>query len=217
MKLPVKTLKRLTRVCILLIPGFALLIMAIAFGQPALAQGRDPFVTLQTTKGPITFKVFYSLVPYTAGNFLSMVEEGFYNNLSFHRVENWVVQGGDPAGNGSGVYVDRNGRPRYLNLEVHKNLGHVPGAVAMARFGNNVNSASCQFYILKSPMPQHFGQYTVFGQVVDGMRTVMALQRGDRIISAAVSGGGPSAAPAPTSEPSGYDGGPAPRPVDSGF
>lgn len=80
-------------------------------------------------------KVFYSIVPYTAGNFLDLVSQGFYNGLTFHRIENWCVQGGDPNGNGSGNYVDPStGQPRYLNLEINNKLGHgVVGMAAMAR------------------------------------------------------------------------------------
>lgn len=151
----------------------------------------DQMVMMQTTKGPILMRIFYSIVPYTAGNFLDLVGQGFYDGLSFHRIENWCVQGGDPNGNGSGNYVDpATGRPRFINLEINNKLGHgVAGMVAMAR-SNNKNSASCQFYILKSPMPGLNGQYAVFGKVVNGMNTVYALQRGDRILSAQVSSGG---------------------------
>lgn len=183
----------------------------------AQAQSGDQMVMLQTTKGPIVMRIFYSMVPYTAGNFLDLVSKGFYDGLTFHRVESWCVQGGDPLGNGTGNYVDPStGRPRFINLEINRNLAHgVPGVVAMAR-SQDRNSASCQFYITKSVMRQLDGNYAVFGKVINGMDTVYALRPGDRIISATIGGGGQQASNQ-SEEPSGYQGGPAPRPVDSGF
>lgn len=155
---------------------------------PACAQNRsDQIVLLKTSKGAIRMRIFYSMVPYTAGNFLDLVDSGFYNGLSFHRVENWVIQGGDPNGNGSGCATDPDsGRPKYLRLEVHPNLNHnQAGMVAMAR-GQDINSASCQFYILKSPAPFLNGKYAVFGRVLSGMEAVYAIRPGDRIISASI-------------------------------
>ncbi len=171
-----------------LILGIALCLLALAGSkQLAAAQVRDPIVVLETTRGRIVMRIYESLVPYTADNFLDLVDEGFYNGLTFHRVENWVIQGGDPNGNGSGCYVDRQtGRPRYLKLETHPMLNHnSAGTVAMAR-GQSPNSASCQFYILKRGMPQLNGKYAVFGKVFQGMNTVLSIGPGDRIISASI-------------------------------
>jgi len=182
----------------------------------------DHFVTLNTTKGPIVIKVYFSLVPYTASNFLNLVKRKFYDGLTFHRVEDWVVQGGDPDGNGTGNFVDpQTGKPRFLHLEVTPKLNHDhPGVVAMAR-SENPNSASCQFYILKRPASYLNGKYAVFGQVVDGMQTVDRLQIGDRIMSARISD--PPASddrPAylPPEAPAGSSPGASPaKPADSGF
>lgn len=157
------------------------------FNQVQSQGKQDQIVRLETSKGPITMRIFYSMVPYTAGNFLDLVDSGFYNGLSFHRVERWVIQGGDPNGNGSGNAIDPStGSPRFLRLEIDRRLTHnQAGMVAMARSGNP-NSASCQFYILKTPMPQLNGQYAVFGRVVDGMNAVYAIRPGDRILSASI-------------------------------
>jgi peptidyl-prolyl cis-trans isomerase B (cyclophilin B) len=102
--------------------------------------------------------------------------------LPFHRVEYWVVQGGDPNGNGTGNYVDpENGNPVFLKLETSPRLKHVgPGIVAMAR-GTALNSASCQFYITKKTMPSLDGKYAVFGQVVRGIENLFEIKPGDRI------------------------------------
>lgn len=161
-------------------------LIATSLNCPARAND-DEFVRLETNRGPIVIRVFYSIVPYTAGNFLELVDSSFYNGLTFHRVENWVVQGGDPNGNGSGAATDpTTGGPKYLKLEINQRLNHnQPGMVAMAR-SQNPNSASCQFYILKQPMPRLNGQYAVFGKVVDGLHVVYAIRPGDRILSARV-------------------------------
>jgi hypothetical protein len=91
---------------------------------PTNAQNRDPVVLLETSKGPIAIRVFQSLVPNTSRAWLGMVDEGFYNGLSFHRVESWVVQGGCPIGNGTGNYINpATGRARYLPLEINRSLG----------------------------------------------------------------------------------------------
>jgi peptidyl-prolyl cis-trans isomerase B (cyclophilin B) len=157
-----------------------------ALWSPGMAQQADQIVILETTKGRIVIRVFYSMVPHTAGRFLHLADSGFYNGLTFHRVEDWLIQGGDPNGNGSGNYVDPNtGAPQYLRLECHPRLGHSAGAVAMAR-ASNPNSASCQFYITKTAKPQLNGQYAVFGQVINGASVVMRMQRGDQILKAYV-------------------------------
>lgn len=204
--------------------GTALAAMAVTLMTPcADAAGRDQFVRLDTTKGPIVLRIFYSIVPYTAGNFLDLVDSGFYSGLTFHRVENWVVQGGDPNGNGSGNATDANtGQPKFLRLEINSNLTHnQAGMVAMAR-SNDPNSASCQFYILKSPMPQLNGKYAVFGKVVGGMQNVYQIQRGDRILSATIleqnnNSGGQSSSGSSSSSADFTDTTKAPKPKESGF
>lgn len=170
------------RVSTVLVLLLGLLLGWLPQGQ---AQGADHFVVLRTTKGPIVMRIYTSIVPYTARNFLDLVSRGFYDGLTFHRVEGWVIQGGDPEGNGSGDFVDpETGRPRYLKLQTDRRLTHnQAGMVAMAR-SSNPNSASCQFYILKRAMPQLNGQYAVFGKVVRGMEAVYAMRVGDRIVSA---------------------------------
>jgi peptidyl-prolyl cis-trans isomerase B (cyclophilin B) len=148
----------------------SLLLFVCAFSANAVnAQQSNPIVQMQTTKGPIAIEVFINQAPNTAQNFLDLVSRGFYNGLSFHRIETWCIQGGDPAGNGTGNFTDpATGQPRFINLEISQQLRHKPGVVAMAR-SNSPNSASCQFYILKAQMPQLDGQYAIFGRVANGM------------------------------------------------
>lgn len=180
-----------------------LLLVVIANAAEVSAQQRDPVVCLQTTKGQIFIRIFAGMVPTTASSFLDLVNRGFYNGLNFHRVENWVIQGGDPNGNGTGVYVDpQNGQPRYLSLETNRYLHHnAPGVVAMAH-GPSVNSNSCQFYITKKAMPALDGSYSIFGGVVQGMDVVFNIHPGDQILSARIVSNGQPPSPRPQTVPS---------------
>ena len=158
----------------------------------ASAQQSNPIVRMETSKGPLIIEVFINQAPNTARNFLDLVNRGFYNGLTFHRVETWCIQGGDPNGDGTGSFTDpATGQPRYLNLEISPQLRHKPGVLAMAR-SDNPNSASCQFYITKGQTSFLDGKYAVFGRVINGMagmHTVYGVSVGDKIISAAVQSG----------------------------
>jgi peptidyl-prolyl cis-trans isomerase B (cyclophilin B) len=131
-------------------------------------------VKMATSKGTIDIAVYPALMPVTCANFLKLVDSGFYNGLVFHRVEDWVVQGGDPKGNGTG------GPGWSIKLETHPDLKNVRGAVAMARAAHP-DSAGSQFYILKTDASWLDGQYAVFGTVVKGMEVVDKLGIGDKM------------------------------------
>lgn len=152
------------------------------------APSSDPVVTMETSKGTIKILIFRKEAPITAGNFVDLVQKGFYNGLTFHRYEpGFVVQGGDPQGNGMGAYVDPKTREeRRIPLETKTNLRHgEPGMIAMARSGDP-NSASCQFYFTLAACPQLDGAYAVFGKVMDGLPVIMNLRKGDKIVKASV-------------------------------
>jgi cyclophilin family peptidyl-prolyl cis-trans isomerase len=145
-------------------------------------------VKIVTNKGEVTVELYEDKAPITAGNFLDLVNRGFYDGLSFHRYEpGFVIQGGDPKGNGSGGFIDpQTGRERTIKLEVSGDLKHGDaGALAMART-QVPDSASSQFYITLGRADFLDNQYAVFGRVVDGMDTVKSLRAGDKIHSAAV-------------------------------
>jgi peptidyl-prolyl cis-trans isomerase B (cyclophilin B) len=136
---------------------------------------------IETDKGPITIELYEDKAPITAGNFIDLVEKGFYNGLKFHRYEpGFVIQGGDPQGNGTGGYVDpTTGRERRIQLEVSPELKHGDaGAVAMAR-SSDPNSASCQFYITLGPAAFLDMNYAVFGRVTDGLDVAKQIRAGD--------------------------------------
>jgi peptidylprolyl isomerase/peptidyl-prolyl cis-trans isomerase B (cyclophilin B) len=126
--------------------------------------------------GEIRVEFFPGDAPKTVENFVTLAKKGFYDGLTFHRVEpGFVVQGGDPKGDGSGG-------PGYkIKAEFNKQK-HVRGAVAMAR-SQQPDSAGSQFYICFKPAPFLDGQYTVFGQVVSGMEHVDKIKVGDKMKS----------------------------------
>ena len=129
--------------------------------------------------GEITLEFFPADAPNTVDNFVKLAKEGFYDSLAFHRVvPGFVVQGGDPKGNGTGG-------PGYtIKAEFNKNK-HVRGSVAMARSAHP-DSAGSQFYITYGPQPHLDGSYTVFGRVVSGMEHVDQIRQGDRMKSVRV-------------------------------
>ena len=129
-------------------------------------------VTIETSKGNIVLEVYPDLMPVTVGNFEKLVKANFYDGLKFHRVEHWVVQGGDPQGNGTG------GPGWSIPLETSGELLNVRGAVAMAR-SSHPDSAGSQFYILKTDAAWLDGEYAVFGKVTEGMEIVDQLARND--------------------------------------
>jgi peptidyl-prolyl cis-trans isomerase B (cyclophilin B) len=117
--------------------------------------------------------------PKTVENFVTLAKKGFYNNLAFHRVvPDFVVQGGDPKGNGTGG-------PGYTIKAEFSKRKHVRGTVAMAR-SQHPDSAGSQFYITYGPTPHLDGNYTVFGQVVSGMEHVDRIKQGDRMKSVTI-------------------------------
>jgi len=126
-------------------------------------------------KGTIKAELYTEKAPITTKNFIDLANSGFYNGLTFHRVEpDFVIQGGDPKGDGTG------GSGKNIPLEINPDLTHIEGALAMAR-SQDPNSASSQFYITLAPTPFLDGQYAVFGKVVSGMETVKKIQVGDKM------------------------------------
>lgn len=138
------------------------------------------YATIETDRGNIVVELYPNVAPKTVANFDKLSKDGFYNNLTFHRVEpGFVVQGGDPSGNGTGG-------PGYdLPAEISPTEKHLRGTLAMARKGDQVNperkSSGSQFYICLEPAPFLDGQYTIFGGVVEGMDVVDKIKVGDHI------------------------------------
>jgi len=140
-----------------------------------LEKEETKMINIKTDKGDIKLEIYPDLMPITTENFISLVNKGFYDDLKFHRVEDWVVQGGDPNGNGTG------GSDKTIKLETSPKLKNIRGAVAMAR-AKDPDSASSQFYILKKDADWLDGSYAVFGNVVSGMDIIDNIAIGDKMI-----------------------------------
>lgn len=152
---------------------------------------QDQIVVMETSKGTIKMQIFAKDAPITSQNFLDLVGKGFYNGLTFHRYEpDFVIQGGDPKGDGTGGYTDpATQSERRIQLEVKPSLKHdQAGMLAMAR-SSDPNSASCQFYITLAPASFLDMKYAVFGKVVDGLPVVKTLRKGDKIVKAEIQQG----------------------------
>ena len=135
---------------------------------------RQTAVITMEKGGEITIEFFPEDAPKTVENFVTLTKKGFYDGLTFHRlIPNFMAQGGDPKGNGSGG-------PGYnIKAEFNKQK-HVRGAVAMAR-SQSPDSAGSQFYITLAPAHFLDGQYTVFGVVTSGMAVVDKIRVGDKM------------------------------------
>lgn len=169
---------RKKRYLVLGITAIFIIILAVAltYGTTKTESVASKNVNVQTSKGPIVLEIYPNKMPATVDNFDKLVKSNFYNGLTFHRVEDWVIQGGDPQGDGSG------GPGWTIPLEINPELKNVRGAVAMAR-SSDPDSAGSQFYILKKDAPWLDGQYAVFGKVIKGMDVVNQVQAGDKMDS----------------------------------
>lgn len=123
---------------------------------------------IQTSKGLIQLRI-YPEASISASNFILLSANGFYDGLTFHRVEDWLVQGGDPEGTGRGG-------PGYQFPDEPVKREYVKGIVAMANSGPNTNGS--QFFILKKDTPLQ-PNYTIFGQVILGQDVVDKISIGD--------------------------------------
>ncbi len=136
--------------------------------------------TIVTNRGTIRLQLHEDKAPRTVGNFEKLVGDGFYNNLTFHRViPDFMVQTGCPQGTGT------SGPGYTFEDEFHPDLKHTgPGVLSMANSGPNTNGS--QFFITHGPTPWLDGKHSVFGQVLSGKEIVDAVQQGDVMESVTV-------------------------------
>lgn len=137
-------------------------------------------VTMETSKGNIVLEMYPQYAPVTVNNFVALSQDGFYDGLSFHRViDNFMIQGGCPDGNGRGG-------PGYRFQDEFTNnpLRHDAKVISMANAGPGTNGS--QFFITHAPQPHLNGKHTVFGKVTEGSDVVDAIKRGDGIIKVTI-------------------------------
>ena len=138
-----------------------------------VAPSYSPHVFIETTKGTIEFELAVLDAPQTARNFMALARKGFFNGLQIHRVvPNFVVQDGDPRGDGDGG-------PGYTIRDELNERPFIRGTVGMALSWKDTGGS--QFFITHSPQPHLDARYTAFGHVVNGMDVVDRIQQGDMI------------------------------------
>ena len=141
----------------------------------AASSGPGKYMVIDTAKGTIVARLHTESsagVSKTIANFVDKANKGYFNGLTFHRVEDWVIQGGDPLGNGTGGGQ----MPSEYNQ-----LPFKAGALGVARGGDPAINNDSQFFIVKTDADYLDGQYTNFGQVTEGMDVVSKIAIGDKI------------------------------------
>ena len=131
-----------------------------------------PIVTITMDDGGvITLELYPNIAPETVNNFVSLVNKGFYDGLSFHRIiPGFMIQGGDPLGNGT-VGPGYSIKGEFKSNGFRNDLRHERGVISMAR-AMDPNSAGSQFFIMHADAPHLDGSYAAFGKVIDGMGVV---------------------------------------------
>ena len=161
-----------------LIFSFLIILFCIFTFSPALAGQPNPKVIMETSMGEITIELYPDKAPITVQNFLSYVDENFYDGTIFHRIiKNFMIQGGGYTAD----FIEKETKPPIKN-EASNGLKNERGTIAMARTPE-IDSASSQFFINhvdnsfldhKSSTPEEYG-YAVFGRVIDGLDVVDAI------------------------------------------
>lgn len=144
----------------------------------------DEVAVLETNYGRIVIEFYPNEAPKSVANFKELAREGFYNGTKFHRLVRdkatyVAIQGGDPNSINGDPSTWGMGQPNQKTVpaEFSTKVKHLRGAVSMARRGDNVNSATSQFFICVSNRPEWDGQYSVFGKVIEGMNVVDTIAR----------------------------------------
>lgn len=159
---------------------FVLSIFSVLTINTAKARDLENTLYLDLKDGRVTIELYPESAPNHVARIKELAREGFYDGLKFHRViDGFMAQTGDPLGDGTGG----SDLPD-LKAEFNDRM-HVTGTVSMARSANP-NSANSQFFIMFEPAPHLDRQYTVWGQVVDGMDHVMNIKRGSQYANGAV-------------------------------
>jgi len=147
-----------------------------------MTESKELIAVFKTQRGEIRVKLFAEETPLTVANFANLAQRGYYDGLKFHRVINdFMIQGGDPVGNGTGG-------PGYkFEDETNPNLGHSgPGILSMANSGPGTNGS--QFFITHKATPWLDGKHTVFGEVLEGQNVVDQIKKDDELTAVVIEG-----------------------------
>ena len=140
--------------------------------QANLLSGKHYVEMIVKDYGTIQLELDADIAPITVTNFVNLVNEKFYDGLTFHRIiDGFMIQGGDPLGNGTGGSEETIKGEFSLN-GVENSISHVRGVISMARSNNSYNSASSQFFIVQQDSTSLDGGYAAFGRVIRGMEVV---------------------------------------------
>ena len=139
---------------------------------------------MDTAVGKVSLELFENDAPNTVANFVKLINEGFYNGLTFHRViDGFMAQGGCPNSRKGSSGMPGTGGPGYnIDCEINKNK-HLPGSLSMAHAGKNTGGS--QFFIVHESQPHLDGVHTVFGQTKD-MDVLLKIENGTEIVSISV-------------------------------
>jgi len=158
------------------------IVMALAVGasaqkakeiKPDFTALDSVHATIKTQYGNMVFRLEHKKAPITVSNFMELAKKGYYNGLKFHRViPGFMVQGGDPAGNGTGG-------PGYTIPDEFSDLKHVPGALSMANAGPGTGGS--QFFICQTAQNHLDGRHSVFGTLLSGWDISCLIEQNDLI------------------------------------
>ena len=152
----------------------------VAIGEAAEPVASDYVEIVVRDYGTITAELYGNVAPITVANFLKLADEGFYNGLTFHRIiSGFMIQGGDPKGNGTGGSPERI-KGEFAANGVANGIAHERGVLSMAR-STAYDSASSQFFIMHADAPHLNGQYAAFGRVISGIEVVDAICEATRV------------------------------------
>jgi peptidyl-prolyl cis-trans isomerase B (cyclophilin B) len=152
-----------------------------AYPEMTIDLAKKYTATIETTRGTIVLDLFAADAPMTVNSFVFLARDGYYDGLTFHRViANFMIQGGDPTGSGSGG-------PGYKFRDecVGNPNRHKVGSLSMANSGPSTNGS--QFFITHVATPHLDGKHTVFGQVTSGQDVVNAIQQSDKMVKITIS------------------------------
>ena len=156
-----------------LIIKFSLLLLIIFFMGESMADKKENLIYIDLKYGRVVIETRPDLAPNHVKHIKELVNEGFYDNIVFHRViDGFMAQTGDPKGDGTGGSDKPDLKAEFTNTK------HKRGTVSMAR-AQDPNSANSQFFICFTDAPHLDGQYTVWGNVIEGMEYVDQIKKGD--------------------------------------